>query len=139
MAAMSDYLEEKFLKAVLRGEAFPTFSSVWLGLALVTAFTDASYATEVTQGGYARAQLTAGFTVSGVGGQWIGSLASTVGIGPATEDWGSPPSQKVVGWGLFDADVAGHHLFHGSLDSPLPMFSGNVFVLDTGQLTIEAK
>ena len=140
MAAMSDYLEELVLRAVLLGEPLPVWSSVYLGLALSTPFTDAAYTSEVSGGGYARVEIAAGFTVADAGGgQWLGTLAAAHGFAAATGDWGSPPTDKIEGWAIFDAATAGHHLIHEVVTTPIPVYSGNVVYWDAGSLVIEAQ
>lgn len=140
MAAMSNYLKELVLRAVLLGEPLPVWSSVYLGLALATPFTDAAYDSEVSGGGYARIEIAAGFTVADAGGgQWLGTLADAHGFSAAIADWGSPPTEKVEGWGIFDALTAGHHLLHSTLTTPAPVYAGNVVYWEAGSLVIEAQ
>ena len=140
MSAMSDYLEEVFLGALLNAQSFPTLSSVWLGLALSSLFTDANYASEVSGGGYARVQLTAGFTVADAGGgQWQAVNTNAFGHPAATANWGSPPTDKLVGCGLFDAATAGNLLVHGALSVQIPVYAGNVVYWQAGALVIEAQ
>lgn len=139
MSAMSDYLEEAFLKSLLNAIAFPSLPSLWLGLALATPFTDSSYASEVSGGGYSRQQLTAAFTIADAGGgQWQGQNTAAISI-EATGDWGSPPTDKVEGCGLFDASSGGNLLAHGALVTPLPVYAGNIVYFAPSALTVEAQ
>lgn len=128
MSAMSDYLEEAFLNWLLGG-------TVYLGLAISTPFTDSAYASEASGGSYARATLASAFTVADAGGgQWQASNAAGVSFVEASGDWG-----EVVGWGIFDAAVAGNLLAHGSVDTPRTIYSGNTAHIEAGSLVFEAQ
>ena len=132
---MSDYLKQVVLNCLLNGAAWPSLPSVWLGLAVDSAFTDSSYASEATGGGYARKQLTAAFTVADAGGgQWQAKNTAGIAFVEATGAWG-----LIVGWGFFDANVAGNLLPHGAWDTPRQVYIGNIFYVEPGELTIEFK
>lgn len=130
MSAMSDFLENKIIDWLLRGQAIgitgasaaagtgPT--SVYVGL-LTAAPSDAGGGTEVTGGSYARVTVassmanwagtqSAGSTVasSGTGGQTSNNGAI---VFPApTANWGT-----ITHFGIYDASSAGNLLIWGAL------------------------
>lgn len=135
MSAMSDYLEEVALNCLLNGAAWPSLPSVWLGLAVGSVFTDSSYASEASGGGYARKQLTAAFTTADAGGgQWQSKNTAGIAFVEATGAWG-----EIVGWGLFDAASAGNLLVHGAWDTSRQVYTGNTFYIEPDGLVIEAQ
>ena len=72
MAAMTDYLENKVIDWMLRGQTFTPPATLYVAL-YTTTLTDSSAGTEVTGGGYARVALTSSMA------NWAGtqSAAST--------------------------------------------------------------
>lgn len=125
MAAMSDYLENALINAVLRGTAYTSPSKVYIGL-FTSNPTDANSGTEVTGGAYARQEITFGAPTNGV------SYNSADVLFPvATASWGT-----VTHIGIFDASTGGNLLFHGALtnaktiaeDDQLKIVAGNVSV-----------
>ena len=130
MAGMSDFLENKLIDYVLRGQAYVAPTTVYVGL-LTVAAADAGGGTEVTGGSYARVAVAsslanwagtqaAASTVasSGTGGTTSNNGAITL---PApTADWGS-----VVSMAVYDADTAGNLLFHAALTIPKTVNNGD--------------
>jgi len=125
MAAMSDYLENALINAVLRGTTYTSPSTVYIGL-FTSDPTDAKTGTEVTGGAYARQAITFGAPTNGV------SYSSADVLFPvATASWGT-----VTHIGIFDAATSGNLLFHGTLtntktiaaDDQLKIVAGNVNV-----------
>jgi len=125
MAAMSDYLENALINAVLRGTAYTSPSKVYIAL-FTSDPTDAKTGTEVTGGAYARQEITFGAPTNGV------SYSTADVLFPvATASWGT-----VTHIGIFDASSAGNLLFHGPLtntkaiaaDDQLKIVAGNVNV-----------
>lgn len=125
MAAMSDYLENALINAVLRGTAYTSPSKVYIGL-FTSNPTDENSGTEVTGGAYARQEITFGAPTNGV------SYSSADVLFPvATASWGT-----VTHIGIFDASTGGNLLFHGALtnaktiaeDDQLKIVAGNVSV-----------
>lgn len=120
MAAMSNYLENKIIDDLFRGQAFSAPATLYVGLFTV-APSDTGGGTEVTGGSYARASIAAslanfagtqgaGTTVasSGTGGTTSNNTAITFATPSAT--WGT-----VVAFGIFDAASGGNLLFYGTL------------------------
>jgi hypothetical protein len=127
---MSDYLENKFIDALLRNQAFPTIATLYFAL-FTAAPSDSGGGTEVTGGNYARAALaaslanfagtqSAGSTTasSGTGGQSSNNVAITFNVPSA--NWG-----QVTHWGLFDALTGGNLLVWGALTNPKNINNGD--------------
>jgi hypothetical protein len=117
---MSDFLENKLIDQLFRGQTAPTTTTLYVGL-LTAAPSDAGGGTEVTGGSYARVAVTsslanwagtqaAASTVasSGTGGQTSNNAAITFATPSAT--WGT-----VTHFGIYDASTAGNLLFWGAL------------------------
>lgn len=140
MAAMSDFLENKIIDWLFRGQAIgitgasaaagtgPT--SLYVGL-LTASPADAGGGTEVTGGAYARVAITSSLTnwagtqaaasttaSSGTSGTTSNNAAITF---PApTANWGS------IGWfGIYDASTAGNLLFWGALGTAKTVNNGD--------------
>ena len=120
MSAMSDYLENKLVDQIFRGQASTFPATLYVGL-LTAAPSDSGGGTEVTGGSYARASVTAslanfagtqsaGSTTasSGTGGQTSNNAAITFATPSAT--WGT-----VTHFGIYDAASGGNLLFWGAL------------------------
>lgn len=134
---MSNYLEEKVLRALIHNEAFPSIPSVYLGLAASTLFADADtdpYTNEPSGGSYARQALADAFTVAGPGGVWSGANTGDIVFPEATGTWGN-----IVGVGFFDAISAGNLLAHGALTEAREIDSGDEFKIDAGDLIVGAS
>lgn len=117
---MSDYLENKLVDQLFRGQSAPTTTTLYVGL-LTAAPSDSGGGTEVSGGSYARVSVTsslanwagtqtAGSTTasSGTGGQTSNNAAITFPTPAAT--WGT-----VTHFGIYDAASAGNLLFWGAL------------------------
>lgn len=120
MSAMSDFLENRLIDQLFRGQAAPTTSTLHVGL-LTTAPSDTGGGTEVSGGSYTRVAVTsslanfagtqsAGSSIasSGSGGQTSNNVAITFATPTAT--WGT-----VTHFGIYDAASGGNLLFYGAL------------------------
>lgn len=120
MSAMSDYLENKLIDQLFRGQSAPTTTNLYVGL-LTAAPSDTGGGTEVSGGSYARVTVasslanwagtqSAGSTVasSGTGGQTSNNAAITFPTPSA--GWGT-----VTHFGIYDASSGGNLLFWGAL------------------------
>jgi len=120
MSAMSDFLENRIIDQLFRGQAAPTTTTLHVGL-LTTAPSDAGGGTEVSGGSYGRVAVTsslanwagtqsAGSTVAsnGSGGQTSNNAAIT--FPTPTAGWGT-----VTHFGIYDASTGGNLLFWGAL------------------------
>jgi hypothetical protein len=117
---MSDYLENRLVDQLFRGQAAPTTSTLYVGL-LTAAPSDTGGGTEVSGGSYARVAVTSSYTnwagtqsaastvaSTGTGGQTSNNAAITFPSPSAT--WGT-----VTHFGIYDAASAGNLLFWGAL------------------------
>jgi hypothetical protein len=117
---MSDFLENRIIDQLFRGQAAPTTTTLHVGL-LTTAPSDAGGGTEVSGGSYGRVAVTsslanwagtqsAGSTVAsnGSGGQTSNNAAIT--FPTPTAGWGT-----VTHFGIYDASTGGNLLFWGAL------------------------
>jgi hypothetical protein len=120
MAAMSDFLENRLVDQIFRGQSAPTTTTLHVGL-LTAAPSDSGGGTEVSGGSYARVavssslanwagtQAAASTTAStGTSGQTSNNVAIT--FPTPTAGWGT-----VTHFGIYDAASGGNLLFHGAL------------------------
>jgi hypothetical protein len=134
---MTDWFEEKVLRAILNDEAFPDFTDLYLGLALGTAFADdasSPYTNEAVGAGYNRKSVSGDFTIAAAAGAWTGKNTDPIPFDEATSDY----SDQIVGWGLFDASTGGNLAIHGTCTAKT-VVEGNVPWIDALDLTVEAK
>lgn len=141
MAAATDYLENRLVDWLLRGQSFTPPSTTYVAL-FTTATTDAGGGTEVSGGGYARVAITSSLTnwagtqapgsttaSSGTSGQT--SNNNTITFPQATANWGT-----ITHFALFDASTGGNMLIHGALTQSKQIDAGDQLVIDPAQLTI---
>ncbi|MDD5391185.1 MAG: hypothetical protein PHD37_17750 [Gallionellaceae bacterium] len=129
-AAMSDYLENKLLDFLVRGQAFTPPATVYYALATTTG-SDSACGTEVSGGSYARVAVTSSLA-NWAGTQAAGSTAASSGTGgttsnnttvtfPApTANWGS-----VTEYCVFDASTSGNLLWRTALTTPKTINNGD--------------
>lgn len=132
MAVLANYLENRLLDQIFRGQAYTFPSTLYVGL--FTANPTANTAgTEVSGGSYARIGVATSLT-AWAGTQGAGTTATSSGTGtsgttsnnaaivfPApTANWGS-----ITGWAIFDAATGGNMLFYGSLSAAKSVNSGD--------------
>lgn len=125
MAAMSNYLENALVNAVLRNTAFTSPSTVYVGL-FTSDPTDAGSGTEVSGNGYARQSSTFAAPSNGAS-----STSATIEFPQATGSWGT-----VAYFGIFDASTSGNLLIHGALTTSKTIDNGDVFRIASGNLTV---
>lgn len=130
MSAATNYLENKLLDHFL-GQGTRDYTSPTLYLALATAVSDveAGTFTEVTTSGTAYARQT--FTMAAASG---GSSSSDANIQfpTATANYGA----DVVAIAIMDASTGGNALVIQNLASAKTVESGDTFVVNTGNLTV---
>lgn len=131
MAALSDYLENKIIDFLFRGQVFVPPTTLYVAL-FTTADNDAgSTRVEVTGGSYARVAVTsslanwagtqgAGTTVASSGTSGTTSNNNSITFPAPTANWGS-----VVGIGIFDAATGGNEWEYGVLTTPKTINSGD--------------
>jgi hypothetical protein len=130
MAAMTDYLENKIIDWLLRGQSFTPPSTVYVGL-FTAAPTDAGGGTEVSGGSYARVGVActlanwagtqgAGSTTASTGSSGTTSNNVAITFPAPTANWGT-----VTAFGLFDAPTGGNLLIYGNLTTPKTINNGD--------------
>lgn len=120
MAAMSDFLENKLIDQIFRGQAYTFPSTLYVGL-LTVAPSDTGGGTEVSGNAYARVAVTAS-TTNWAGTQSAGSTTASSGTSATTSNNGAitfpTPTATwgtVVAFGIYDASTSGNLLFYGTL------------------------
>lgn len=120
MSAMSDYLENKLIDQLFRGQAAPGTSTLYVGL-LTAAPSDAGGGTEVSGGAYARVAVTSSLA-NWAGTQSAGSTTVSSGTGGQTSNntsitFPTPTAgwSTVTHFGIYDAASGGNLLFWGAL------------------------
>jgi hypothetical protein len=142
MSAMSDYLENKLIDHVFRGQ---TYSNPVLYVGLLTgAPGEAGGGTEISAGSYARVKTAAGasqaltdwkstqndsLASTGTGGNTTNTNALTFPTPSAT--WGT-----VTHFGLYDADSGGNLLFYGTLTIAKTINQSDTVTFPAGSLSI---
>ena len=125
MAAMSNYLENALLNAVLRNTSYTSPSTVFVAL-YTTDPGEGGTGTEVSGGSYARVAGTFGAPSNGVS-----TNSAAIEFAQATGSWGT-----VSHMALYDAITSGNMLFYGSLTTSKTIESGDVFKFSTGELSV---
>jgi hypothetical protein len=117
---MSDFLENKIIDQLFRGQTAPTTTTLYVGL-LTTAPSDTGGGTEASGGSYARVTVTSSLA-NWAGTQSAGSTTASSGTGGQTSNnaaitfptpsagWGT-----VTHFGIYDAASGGNLLFWGAL------------------------
>lgn len=120
MAVLSDYLENKLIDQIFRGQAYTFPSTLYVGL-LTAAPDDTGGGTEISGGSYARVAVACSLA-NWAGTQSAGSTGASSGTGgttsnnipitfPApTADWGVASHLAI-----YDASTSGNLLIHGAL------------------------
>ena len=130
MSAMTDYLENKIVDWLLRGQAFTPPATVYVGL-FAAAPSDAGGGTEVTGGSYARVAVSsslanwagtqaAASTVASSGTSGTTSNNAAITFPAPTANWGT-----VTHFGVFDASTAGNLLFEAAMTTSKTINSGD--------------
>ena len=125
MAEFSNYLENALINATLRNTAYTSPTTVYVSL-YTSDPTDADSGTEVSGGSYARTSVTFDAPSNGVT-----QNSADVTFPTATASWGT-----VSHIGVHDASTSGNLLFHTPLDTAKTIDSGDIFKIETGNLTV---
>ena len=140
MSALSDYLEAKYLDLTYNGVVFTPPASVFIAL-YTSDPTDADTGTEVSGGGYARAQVNPNgggapqFDLAAVDG--TGSMvtnADDIEFPAATDAWGT-----VTHFGIKDAATGGNLLHQGALDDAQVVGIGGFIKIAAGDLKLRME
>ncbi len=130
MTAKTDYLENKLIDHVFRGQAYTPPATLYVGLFTV-APTDAGGGTEVAGGSYARVGVAASLATF-AGTQSAGSTTASSGAGGTTSNNGAitfpAPTAAwgaVVSFGIFDAPTGGNLLVYAALATAKTINAGD--------------
>lgn len=140
MSALSDYLEAKYLDLTYNGVAFTPPSALYIAL-YTSDPTDADTGTEVSGGGYARAQVNPNgggapefdLAVADGAGMMVAN-ADDIEFAAATAAWGT-----VTHFGVKDAATGGNLLHHGALDQAQTVNTGGIFRIAAGDLKLRME
>ena len=143
MAALSNFLENKLVDHVFRGQTYSATSPASFHVALYTsAPSDAGGGTEVSGNNYARVSVSRSLA-AWAGTQSAGSTTASTGTGGVTSNnaaitfptpsgsWGT-----VTHFGILDEATGGNLLFHGALTVSQTINTGNTVSFAAGQLQI---
>jgi len=125
MAEFSNFLENALINATLRATTYTSPATVYVSL-YTSDPTDADSGTEVSGGSYARTSVTFDAPSNGVT-----QNSADVTFPTATGSWGT-----VSHIGVHDASTSGNLLFHTPLDTAKTIDSGDIFKIETGNLTV---
>lgn len=142
MAAMSDYLENKIIDWLFRGQAFTPPANLHVGL-LTAAPAEAGGGTEVSGNAYARQSLgaslanwagtqAAGSTVASTGTSGTTSNNPAINFATPTGNWGT-----VTHFGIYDAATGGNLLFYGALTVAKTINTGDTVSFPASALTVQ--
>jgi len=141
MSAMSDYLENKLVDQLFRGQAAPTTTNLYVGL-LTAAPSDTGGGTEVSGNNYGRVTVASSLA-NWAGTQSAGSTTASSGTGGQTSNnnaitfptpsgtWGT-----VTHFGIYDATSGGNLLFYGALTISKTINQSDTVTFPAGSLTI---
>lgn len=142
MAAMSDYLENKLVDQIFRGQAFTFPTNLYVGL-LTAAPSDVGGGTEVTGNNYSRVTVASSLA-NWAGTQGAGTTVASTGTTGTTSNNGvltfPTPSASwgtVVAFGVYDAVSAGNLLFYGTLTISKTINSGDTVTFPAAALSIQ--
>jgi hypothetical protein len=125
MAALSNYLENALMNAVLNNTSYTSPTTTFVGL-FTSDPTDAGSGTEVSGGSYARQAASFGAASEG-----NCTNDADITFPQATGNWGT-----VTHFGLYDASTSGNLLFHGALTSSKVIETGDIFKIASTNLSI---
>lgn len=142
MSAMSDYLENKLIDQIFRGQAYTFPTTLYIGLFSANP-SDVGGGTELTGNAYARVGVS-GSLANWAGTQSSGSTTASSGTGGTTSNNGvitfpTPTANwgAVTGMGIFDAASGGNLLFWGSLTNAKTINIGDAVTFPAGSLAIQ--
>jgi hypothetical protein len=133
MSAFTDYLEDKLLRATLRGEAFESPAQIYIGLFITATGDIDGVGQELVGNGYLRTRVTFGQPQDDPdGSKFCANDTDVRSPQPSTADWGT-----VSHWALFDAAAGGNRLYHGPLAAPRVYETNDLFFAAAGDLKIK--
>lgn len=126
----SNFLEDKALDHVLGGGDYTRPVDVFVAL-YTTAPTDAGGGTEVSGGGYSRAEVANDVTHWPPASNGAKANGAEIVFPEATASWGT-----VVAMGVFDAAVGGNLLYWADLQASKAIEAGDTARFPAGSITI---
>lgn len=130
MAMMTDYVENKIVDWLFRGQTFTPPASLYVGL-LTAAPSDSAAGTEVTGGSYARVAVVSSMT-NWAGTQGAATTVASSGTSATTSNNGAvtfpaPTANWGVAthFGVYDAASAGNLLFYAALTASKTINNGD--------------
>lgn len=141
MSAMSDYLENKLVDQLFRGQSAPTTTTLYVAL-YTSAPSDSGGGTEVSGGAYARVAVTSSLA-NWAGTQSAGSTDASSGTGGQTSNNAAITfPTPTAGWGtvthfaIYDAASGGNELFWGALTIAKTINQADTVTFPAGSLSI---
>jgi hypothetical protein len=125
MSAISNYLENALINAVLRNVPYTSPTAVYLAL-FTSDPTDANTGTEVTGGAYQRQQITFNAPTDG-----MVSNSNEILFPVATANWGT-----ITHIGIFDAATGGNLLFYGAVITSKTISTNDQLKINVGDISI---
>lgn len=131
----SNYLEEKIINSVLRGETFPTPTRLYLGL-FTASPGEAGGINEVSAGWYARQDMAQGGAINTAFTPPADGAASNAKniLFPAV----TTAAITITHSAVFDAPTGGNMLFYTQLVEPKTLQVGDVFSTPVGGFSVVA-
>ncbi len=143
MAQLSNYLENKLIDLIFRGQAFPSTPTLYIALHTADP-TDAGTGTEVSTSGtgYSRLAVTASLN-NFCGTQGAGSTVASTGTSGSTSNniaFNFPAATGNFGTvthvGIWDALTGGNLLVYGQLSVSKAVSAGDPFLFSVGNLNM---
>lgn len=142
MSAMTDFLENKLIDQIFRGQTAPTTSTLYVAL-FTGAPSDAAGGTEVSGNAYARVAVSSSLA-NWAGTQSAGSTVASTGTGGQTSNNGAItfPTPTGGGWGtvthfaIFDAATSGNMLLEGALSISKTINEADTVSFPAGSLAV---
>lgn len=142
MSAMSNYLENKIIDQLFRGQAYTFPSTLYVGL-FNAAPSDTGGGTEVSGNNYNRAAVVASLA-NFAGTQGVGTTAASDGATGTTSNNNAvtftTPSgtwNTVVAFGVFDAATGGNLMFYGTLAISKTINEGDTVTFPAASLSVQ--
>lgn len=142
MSAMSDYLENKMIDFLFRGQSFTPPSTLYLGL-FTSSESDAGGGTEISGNNYSRMPVTAALSTF-AGTQGVGTTAASSGTSGTTSNNNSitfpTPSANwgtITSWGIFDSASGGNLLWWGALTISKFLNQGDTVTFPAGAFSLQ--
>lgn len=142
MAAMSNYLENKLIDALFRGQSYTFPTTVYIGL-LASDPTDVNGGTEVSAASYLRCSVACsllnwsgtqgtGTTVASTGTTATTSNNQALTFATPAQNWGA-----VTHVGVYDAPTGGNLLFYGALGNSKTINTNDVVTFPINALAFQ--